>query len=640
MQDILENLNPIQSTIVKDTEGYVLTLAGAGSGKTRVLTHRIAYLLQNGVKPWGILAVTFTNKAARNMREKVTELSGDHASQVWMGTFHSICVRILRRFGGEIGLPNFTIIDEKERATLLKQCATQLGFEYEVPIMVSAIGNAKNDLLTPPELLALAQRRHEQEISHIYQVYEDKKNELGYVDYDDLIMKAVLLLQNSTEARETYQKQFRYVLADESQDTNEAQYLLLDLLTGHHKNLFLVGDIDQSIYKWRGAKISNVLKFQERYPEARIHKLEQNYRSTQTIVDAANAVISHNKERIEKTAYTDKGWGEPILAYQAEDDVREADFVASAIRRIVQVEGKDYKDFAVLYRTGRQSRSIELAFTQAGLPYQVIGGLNYYDRKEIKDIICYLRLMVNDVDSLAMNRVINVPKRGIGDTTVQKIEDYAAICQIPFPKALEHVENIATISKGTKTKIEGFVTFINELREFARQPDQSVAEIILEILRRTGYRDNLDPDKDEDASRLENIEELINVAAQWDQERTEEKTIADFLSETTLASDVDGLEDDNKIKLMTAHSAKGLEFPVVFIIGLEENILPHVRSLADPADLEEERRIMYVGITRAELRLFLTYCRNRYEYGDPRPKQNKPSRFLGEIPATLIRRLG
>lgn len=640
MQDLLAKLNPSQQTIVQDTEGYILTLAGAGSGKTRVLTYRIAYLMANFIKPWRIMSVTFTNKAAKEMRHRLGLIVGDESSSVWIGTFHSICVRLLRAYGKEIGLVNFTILDEKERAKMLKQAAQLLGYDYEVEAMVAVISNAKNDLLSPAELLQMSERKHEKEIAHIYQAYEDKNQELGYMDFDDLIMKTVQLLRNVPEVRERVQDQFQYVHADEGQDTNAAQYTLLDLITAKHGNMFIVADVDQSIYKWRGAKVQNMIKFKEMYPNSKLYKLEQNYRSSANIVNAANAVISRNKIRLEKTAYTENPPGEPIILYQAEDDGREADFVASVISRLIRVEGRSYKDFAILYRTGRQSRAIEVALTQAGHRYQVLGGTSFYDRKEIKDITAYLRLISNDLDALAMERVINVPKRGIGDTTVKKIEDYANVCQIPFPKAVENIADIGSISKGTKAKIENFVEFVQALREFAYQPNTPVATIILEILNRTGYRDQFDTAKDEDAARLDNIQELINVADQWDKENTEEKTLSDFLAETTLSGVQDEMEDDDHVTLMTGHAAKGLEFPIVFIIGLEENILPHGKSLADPEDIEEERRIMYVAITRAEVRLFLTYCKCRYEYGDHRPKMNKPSRFLGEIPQELVKRIG
>jgi DNA helicase-2/ATP-dependent DNA helicase PcrA len=640
MDDLLAKLNPVQQMIVKDTEGYVLTLAGAGAGKTRVLTHRIAYLLENQIKPWNILAMTFTNKAAKEMKDRVVSLVGTGGRDVWVGTFHSVCVRILRRFGVEIGLNKFVIIDEKERAKLLKKACEQCGFEYEVDAIVPVISAAKNDLLSPIDLLTIADRSNERDIAHIYEAYEQLKAECSYLDFDDLIMKTVHLLRVCTEARETYQKQFRYVLADEGQDTNEAQYILLDLLTAEYGNLLIVADVDQSIYKWRGAKVSNMIKFQEKYPQSRTHRLEQNYRSTSVIVGAGNAIAERNTERLEKTAWTENPEGEPIIVYQADNDEREADFVASAIRRLMQVQGKSYKDFAVLYRTNRQSRAIELALAGAGMRYQVIGGMSFYDRKEIKDVTAYLRILTNEFDSLAMERIINVPRRGIGDTTIKKIEDYAVACMIPFSKAMENIENIDTIAKATRSKIASFIEFIYELRAYASEPNQTMANIILEIMKRTNYREQFDSMKDDDITRLENLEELVNAADAWDKANVDGKTILDFLSETTLASDIDSMDDDDMICLMTVHGSKGLEFPTVFIIGCEENIFPHGRSLSDPMEIEEERRGMYVAVTRAEERLFISHCRQRSDYKDPRPKPCRPSRFINEIPKQFIKRIG
>jgi DNA helicase-2/ATP-dependent DNA helicase PcrA len=641
MRDLLDKLDPRQREIVQDTEGQVLVLSGAGSGKTRVLTYRIAYLIENGVPPWAILAVTFTNKAKRVMEERIQELVGDQGNEVWMGTFHSICIRILRRFGGQIGLaPNFTIIDDKERTKILKDAIEKAECQYEPEVMASIIGNAKNDLLTPAELRMNASNRYERDAAYVYEIYEEKKDKSGYVDFDDMIMKTVRLLQNSTEARDLYQKQFRYILADEGQDTNTAQYTLLNLLMGEHQNLFVVGDIDQSVYRWRGAKIENMIKFQEVYPESRIHQLDQNYRSTANIVNAANAVIEHNVERLEKTAWTSKEAGPPIVLYEAEDDSREAEFVVSAIQRMVDVEGQSYNNFAILYRMGRQSRLIEVALTQAGIPYKVVGGKSFYDRKEIKDLVAYLRIIANEFDALAMERIINVPKRGIGDTTVKKIDQYAKDCSIPFPKALEYIDDIPKISKGTKLKIENFDHFILSLREFACVPGVSIPEIIQHILSQTGYLTELDPDKEEDESRIGNIRELIKVAEEWENTTSNPGCISDFLSETTLSGIEEGEEEVDSVTLMTAHSSKGLEFPCVFMVGMEENIFPHSRSSNDPKNMEEERRLAYVAITRAEYRLFITYCFNRYEYGDPRPKRSKVSRFVLEIPSELVRKIG
>lgn len=642
MTDLLNGLNPVQQQIVKDTEGQLLVLAGAGSGKTRVLTHRIAYLITEGnVKPWNILAVTFTNKAAREMRQRVVDLVGPSGRDIWMGTFHGICVRILMRFGAEIGHDKFTIIDDKEQKKVVKEAIAACGTEYDPDVVAGAISKAKNELLTPELLLTEATNQNSRDLANIYMDYETKKNDLGYFDFDDLIMKTVHLLNVSEVAQNTYQNQFHYIHTDETQDTNKAQFQLLTLLSSRHNNLFAVGDADQSIYKWRGAQISNIINFNNYFPEVKTYLLEQNYRSTKTIVDASNAVISGNKERLEKTAFADSDAGDPITVYHADDDGREADFVASLINRTIHLEGhRNYNHFAVIYRTNRQSRAIESALTQMGIPYQVIGGHAFYDRKEIKDLVAYLRAVANGVDALAFQRVINVPKRGIGDTTVGKISDYAADCGIPFPRALDSIDDVPKIAVRTKNKIKEFNELIKELVAYSGTEEFKVAELIRMILNKTEYLQQYDSEREEDATRIENVEELINVAGKWDEDMEEGKGLSDFLAETSLVSDLDGMEDEiNAVTLMTGHASKGLEFPIVFGIGLEEGIFPHGRSLGDVSELEEERRLMYVLMTRAEEKLYLSHCKQRYEYGNPKPIYNRPSRFLREIPDNFVRKI-
>jgi len=639
-EDLLSGLNPMQRQIVTDTEGYYLVLAGAGSGKTRVLTHRIAYLLQQGIKPWEILAVTFTNKAAKEMKQRVVDLAGTEARDVWLGTFHSICIRILARFGSEIGIDKFTIIDDKDQKKIIKDVMELIGGEYEVDTVQSMISNAKNALITPEEWAASATHPHEKDIANIYQAYEDKKTEGQYIDYDDCIMKVVQLFNASAAARDHYQHQFRYVLTDETQDTNKAQFQLLQHLSAHHENLFVVGDTDQSIYKWRGAEITNIMTFSERFPGSKVYKLEQNYRSTGAIVEASNALIQNNQERLDKTAFTDQEVGDPIVLYQADDDGREADFVTQVIRRMQQVEHRSWNEFAILYRTNRQSREIEKALTQYGVPYQVVGGHAFYDRKEIKDIVGYLRAINNGMDVLAFRRIINVPKRGIGDASIGKIEDYANDCGISFPKALENIDDIPKIPKKALNSIKEFLSLMEEFSQFTNQEDTTIAELVELVLNKTGYKAALNPDKEEDLSRIENLEELVNVAAKWDEDtETEEKSLTSFLTETSLVADVDGMEEVEAVTLMTTHSSKGLEFPVVFIVGAEESIFPHGRSLGDPAEMEEERRLMYVAMTRAEKKLFITHCKQRFEYAQGRPIFNRPSRFLRELPKQLVKRL-
>lgn len=637
MEDLLAKLNPIQRDIVKDTEGQLLVLAGAGSGKTRVLTHRIAYLLQHGVKPWNIIAVTFTNKASREMKQRVVDLVGPEARDVWIGTFHAICVRIIARFGHKIGWPRFTIIDDKEQTKLFKQCNNLLGVEYDPDLIKGIVSNAKNALVTPDELLALSTTKQERDLANLYLAYEEKKAELGYLDYDDLLIKTVQLFQNDHEVRDQYQNQFRYVFSDECQDQNKAQFQLLNYFSAQHNNLFMVGDVDQSIYKWRGAEISNMMTFKDQYPDCKMYVLEQNYRSTTTIVDAANALIVNNKERLKKTSFSEKEQGDPIILHRADDNEQEAGFVSEVIQRMHEVEGRSYADFAVLYRTNKQSRAIETSLMQYGIPYQVIGGTSFYDRKEIKDVTAYLRIIENEFDALALDRIINVPRRGIGNTTVKKLEDYAKDCQIPFPKALENIQDIEGIAKGTKLKIQNFKELIDNLRTFAHTDGVTAAQTILHVINETGYRDLYDLESEEDAARLENIQEMINVADGWDKENETEKTLSDFLAETSLISDIDSMDEEETVKLLTIHAAKGLEFPVVFIVGMEETIFPHSRSLSDPKDVEEERRLAYVAMTRPENRLFISHCTNRYEYGNPKAIRNKISRFIAEIPKNLVK---
>jgi DNA helicase-2/ATP-dependent DNA helicase PcrA len=643
MSDILSGLNPQQREIARDTEGNILCLAGAGAGKTRVLTHRIAHLiLDSGIRPWKILSVTFTNKAAREMQERLVELVGEDGRDVWMGTFHGTCVRILRRFGHHVGLDGgrFTIIDEKDQKKLLKEVIAACGFEYEPEIAAKIIGDAKNELLTASDLEERSTRQHEKDMANVYLAYEDKKRDLMYVDYDDLIMKTVQLLDTSKEARDHYQNQFQYVLTDETQDTNVAQFKLLQLLSAHHGNLFSVGDIDQSVYRWRGARIGNMLNFGHFFPNPKTYVLEQNYRSTQTIVNAANSLIENNKERIDKTSFSENVAGDAIVLHRADDDTREADFVCDVIQRTKQVETRPYSDFAVLYRTNRQSREIEKSLTQRGIPYKVLNGSAFYDRKEIKDTIGYLRAIDNTLDAIAFERIVNVPKRGIGKTTIDRIQDYSLDCAIPFTKALENVNDIQKITPKTRQKILDFLALLDDLRSFQGHEDFSMVNLIQKVLNDTGYKESLiESGKTEDESRIENLDELLNVASGWDKDNTTGKSLNDFLTETTLVSDVDGLDATEMVTLLTIHSSKGLEFPIVHIVGLEEGIFPHGRSTNDIAELEEERRLMYVALTRGEHRVYLSHCEKRYEYGNPQPVFNRPSRFLAELPRELIRRI-
>lgn len=639
MIELLEQLNPQQQDIVKDTRGPLLVLAGAGSGKTRVLTYRIAYLLSQGVKPWNILAITFTNKAAREMRERLEQLSGKQALDVWMGTFHGICLRILFRFGKEIGLENITIIDEKEQKKLMKETLETIASSIEIEQALSIISTFKNKLVTPDMALEDAPNNpYGEEIAHVYMAYEEKKTELDYLDFDDIIMKAIHLLEVNEVARDTYQQQFHFVSCDESQDTNDAQYKLIKLLSAQHGNVMYVGDTDQGIYSWRGAEIKNILNLKSYYPDLKEYQLGQNYRSTQVIVDASNALVKRNKQRLEKEAFSQNEYGDKITLYQADDDSREADYIANIIRRGHNVRGIPYKDFAVLYRMNRQSRAVESALTHAGIPYQIINGTNFADRKEVKDLIGYLRAINNPNDTLALERIINTPKRGIGDTTLKRVKDYGDECAITFAKALEVVEDVPKVNAKTAIKIKDFLSLMENMRAAAKE--MPIAEIIKEIIVKTEYLKQFDITKEDDLNRVGNIKELINLAGKWDEDDDNEgKGLMDFLAESSLASDVDSLDgEEDAVVLQSVHSSKGLEYENVFLVGLEENMFPMGRA-ASGDDLEEERRLMYVAMTRAKKRLFISNCRQRYEYGNPRPVFNKPSRFLREIPEMYVKRI-
>lgn len=637
---LLDGLNEVQRQIVQDTEGQILVLAGAGSGKTRVLTHRIAYLLDLGVPEHNILAVTFTKKAAREMRERVTQLVGSKGKEVWIGTFHSICMKLLSQYGKEIGYEKFTLIDDKDQKKIIKELLDLMGYEFKAEKVLHYISRCKNQLITAEVALGQAQKPPSKDFANLYYAYEEKKKELNYLDFDDLIMKTVHLMNVSVKARDRIQKRFKYIMVDEYQDTNHAQFKLIDLFSRHHENIFVVGDADQSIYRFRGAEISNILNFQSTYPFSKVYKLERNYRSTQTIVNASNHLIQNNTERLDKTAYSEGKVGDPIVIYQADDESREADFVTAVIKRMVELENRPYKDFAVLYRTNRQSRQLESSFFQAGIPYTILKGLTFYERKEIKDTLAYLRVIHNPDDDLAWRRIINVPKRGIGDTTIEKIQDYADKCRISFGKALRNIEDVPKVSGKAKNSIREFLQLIDEFVSYTASEDFLLPELIKQVVYRTGYMQTLNPRKNEDLSRIENIHELINVAGKMQEEKGEEKlTLNEFLSESALTTEVDELDGEkDAVTLMTIHSSKGLEFNCVFVVGMEESIFPHNRAAGDPVELEEERRLGYVAFTRAAEKLFLTHCRTRYEYGSG-PTFNKPSRFLDELPDELVKRI-
>ena len=639
---IYDSLNKEQAEAVKKTEGPVLILAGAGSGKTRVITHRIAYLLDEcGVNPWNILAITFTNKAAGEMRERVDKLIGFGAESVWISTFHSMCVRILRRHIENLGYESsFTIYDTDDQKSLMKEVCKYLKIDTKdlrEREILGEISSAKNELMTP-----LLYREENEDlgfryvrIADAYEEYQKRLKKNNALDFDDLLMKTVELFHSHDEILASYQNRFRYIMVDEYQDTNNAQFELVRLLAGKHRNLCVVGDDDQSIYAFRGANIRNILDFEKVYPDAFVVKLEQNYRSTQNVLDAANAVIRNNTGRKAKSLWTDRGEGTKIHLREFTTARDEAAFVADDIAEKCRSDRHlNYGNFAVLYRTNAQARALEERFVLTGIPYNVVGGTNFYDRREIRDMIAYLKTVENGQDEIAVRRVLNVPKRGIGLTTIGRLADYAVARDITFFEAMERCRNITSLGRAT-AKIESFVSLILQLREF--KESHGLADLLREIIDKTDYNNYLLSSDDEDGEdRISNIDELISKIADYE-ETAEEPTLSGFLEEVALVSDLDNAEDGSeKVLLMTLHSAKGLEFPHVYLTGLEDGIFPSYMAInsGDEEAEEEERRLAYVGITRAKDDLTLTYSRSRLLRGEV--QYNPPSRFLEEIPEELI----
>lgn len=633
-----DTLNPMQQEAVFHTEGPLLILAGAGSGKTRVLTHRIAYLIEEKeVNPWNIMAITFTNKAAGEMRERVDSLVSFGAESVWVSTFHSTCVRILRRFIEHLGYStNFTIYDADDQKTLMKQILKKMDLDpkqFKDRAMITAISNAKNELISPDEFMVNAQGDwRERKVAEIYQNYQQELKKNNALDFDDLIFKTVDLLRTSSDVREYYQERFKYIMVDEYQDTNTAQFQLISLLAGKYKNLCVVGDDDQSIYKFRGANIGNILDFESEFPGARVIKLEQNYRSTSHILDAANAVIRNNQGRKDKTLWTANGEGIPVVFKQYEQAYEEAD----GIVRDILADGRDFQDYAVLYRTNAQSRLLEEKCIAHNVPYRLVGGVNFYQRKEIKDILSYLKTIANGQDDLAVQRIINVPKRGIGAASIGKITAWASEQDFSFYDACVRAAAVPGLGKAAG-KIAVFVEQIEDFRSRLEEEKCSLRELIEGILEDTGYKQELEAEGEiESQTRLENIEELINKAVSYSEE-SEHPDLNEFLEEVALVADVDRMDDsENRVTLMTLHSAKGLEFPVVYLSGLEDGLFPGMMSITsdDRTEIEEERRLCYVGITRAKERLVITAARMRMVNGETR--YSKVSRFVDEIPEELI----
>ena len=638
MQSLLDGLNREQQQAVQHTEGPLLILAGAGSGKTKVLTVRIAYLLAQGVNPYEILAITFTNKAAKEMKSRVEGLVGDVANRIWLSTFHSFCAKFLRfELDNFLGYnSNFTIYDTSDSQVVIKAALKALNLDdkyYPVGAMISAISDAKNKLMFASDYRKQARDFYQQKLADVYEYYERELRKNNALDFDDLLLVAVKLLQSNAAVLDKYSKRFKYVMIDEYQDTNHAQYLLAYLLSSHWKNIAVVGDADQSIYAWRGADIQNILDFEKDYPNCTSIKLEQNYRSTKIILDAANAVIDNNEGRPEKNLWTDKVEGAKIQHFTAQSEHEEAAFIGDTIVKKHDIHGVSYGDMAILYRTNAQSRVLEEALIKRALPYTMVGGTKFYDRKEIKDVLAYLRVLYNPFDDLSLLRIINVPKRSIGATTVSKLQDYARENGTSLFMTLTQLHLVDTIKGKTKEKLEEFGILIFTL--VAEMDDKSVLDILEAILDRTGYLAQLEESTDpQDQARAENIGELLSVAKDF-QDTNPTGTVEDFLEQVALVNDVDSFEqEESKVTLMTLHAAKGLEFPIVFLGGLEEGLFPHSRTLMNPEEIEEERRLAYVGITRAEKELYISNATTRTVFG--RTSSYLPSRFIDEIPAELV----
>lgn len=640
---IYDTLNEQQREAVFHTDGPLLILAGAGSGKTRVLTHRIAYLIEEkGVNPWNILAITFTNKAAGEMRDRVDNLVGFGSESIWVSTFHSTCVRILRRHIDRLGYDNnFTIYDSDDQKTLMKDVCRLIDIDtkvYKERNLLSAISSAKDELVMPQEFELNAGGDYgKQKIAKVYWEYEKQLRANNALDFDDLLVKTVQLFQTQPDILEYYQERFRYIMVDEYQDTNTVQFKFVSLLAGKYKNLCVVGDDDQSIYKFRGANIKNILNFEHEYQDARVIKLEQNYRSTSNILNAANAVIRNNMGRKDKSLWTENGEGDKIQLRQFDTGYDEAEFIADDIKRNVK-EGAAFNDHAILYRTNAQSRLFEEKFVAANIPYKIVGGINFYARREIKDLLAYLKTIDNGKDDLAMRRIVNVPKRGIGLTTINRVQESALEREIGFYEALKGLDLIPNIGRGA-AKLDSFVALIEYFKGFAQ--NETISDLMKEIIDKTGYVENLEAEDKEDAqTRIENIDELLSKIAAYEEkcaDDDEKPTLSGFLEEVALVADIDSLDEaQDYVILMTLHSAKGLEFPRVYLAGMEDGLFPSYMTITsdDNEDLEEERRLCYVGITRAEKELTVSCARRRMIRGET--QYNKTSRFLKEIPAKLI----
>ena len=637
MKEILQGLNNKQYEAVINTEGPCLIIAGAGSGKTKVLTHKIAYLIQEkNVLPWNILAITFTNKAANEMKERIANLVGDVAQDIWMGTFHSICVRILRRFIDRIGFEtSFIIFDTSDQRTMIKTCLKDLNIDDKMftdRSVLSEISNAKNQMLEPEAYTAIANGDFRKEkIATVYELYQKRLKENNAIDFDDIINYTIKILNENPDVLEYYANKFKYVLVDEYQDTNKAQFTLITLFASNYGNITVVGDSDQSIYAFRGADISNILNFERDFANAKIIKLEQNYRCTGNILKAANSVIKNNETKYKKELWTENEQGNLPKVYSAENEYDEGSFIVEQINRLRREEYFKYSDFAILYRMNTQSRAIEDILRREDIPYKIVGGLKFYERKEIKDIISYLRLIQNPSDNLSLKRIINEPKRGIGKTSLDNIEALANQNEISMYEIIKNADQYGLNRVFANSR--EFISVMEELR--AKKDDLVISELIKQTLNKTGYTKALEDENTIEAeNRIENLEEFLTVAMEFEEESAD-NGLSEFLEGITLSSDIDNMEDtEDTVTLMTLHSAKGLEFPVVFLVGMEEGIFPGYKSISEPKDLEEERRLCYVGITRAKQYLFLTCSKQRTIFGST--SCNPVSRFLKEIPADLL----
>ena len=634
MSDLLYDLNPMQQEAVRATEGPCLVIAGAGSGKTKVLTYKIAYLLEEKeVKPWNVLAITFTNKAANEMKQRVEAMVGNAIDDIWLGTFHSMCVRILRKFIDRIGYTtSFVIFDTTDQKTLIKNCLKELNIDpkmYPEKGVLNEISNAKNDMITPEQYEEMFLRDYRKSIiSKVYNLYQKRLHENNALDFDDIINLTIKLLKENPDVLDYYQEKFKYILVDEYQDTNKSQFEFISLLADKYKNITAVGDNDQGIYSFRGADIQNILNFEKDFKGTKIVKLEQNYRCTGNILKAANAVIKHNENKYDKKLWTENDDGTLPVVFCGDDEYGEGNFIVQNINFLRREEYYKYQDFAVLYRMNSQSRAIEDVLRREDIPYKIVGGLKFYERKEIKDIISYLRLIANQDDNLALVRIINEPKRGIGKTSLDKINDLAIENQTSMYEIIKNADkHIPRIYENSRE----LVNLVEELKD----AEMSVPELIKRVLEKSGYVKALEAENTVEAeSRIENLEEFLTVANEFDDEEAD-KSLNNFLQNISLSSDTDDLEDENdQVTLMTLHSAKGLEYKVVFLVGMEEGIFPGHQSMENPEEIEEERRLFYVGITRAKEKLFLTFAKRRTIFGST--SYNPPSRFVGEIPSELL----